>query len=352
MTFYFVARSYGSCSVPTSLLRSILASLPRSILASLLHYVLTSFSHRKQQGFGRRGIGNFLELRILAAKRFRHFHFRALQNVDELQGVDHRFALKMIVGDDKSFAGPLGDFADSRNPGRELFRRVKIVVALMRWDGFVVGEPSVVPAAVQPHVAYRRRGLRGGPKRAPDDRLVDVAETDAVIAQEFQGFGRIPRTVAHFDYQRVVRETFYQGGEVRNRFRRAMKRKRELQQDGAELLCCKQHVEACANGALLFRGRAGRHGLNIVREALPEFGGKDKPRIRRHAIEPLRGILRTQRLVKRSVDLDGIKVFREIGGLVESFSASRWIDVAGPVGIRPARWSHANYAGRRGSVRP
>src|SRR6266481_5090899 len=305
----------------------------------------------EKHGLGGWSIGNFVELRKLAAERLGHLDLRALQDADELQSVDHGFALKMIVGDDKCFAGPLRDFADARDPGRELFRGVKIVVALMRGDGFVVREPGVIPAAMQPHVAYSRRGLRGWAERSPDDRLINVAKTDAMIPQEFQRFGGIPRTVAHFDHQRIVYEAFYQGRKVANRFRCAMKRKRELQQDRAKFLCRAQNVEACANGAFILRGRAGRYGLNVVRKSLPEFGGENKSRIRRHAIEPLRRVLRAQRLVKRSIDLDGIKVFREISCLVESFGTSGGIDVTGPIGIRPARWSHANDVTRRGSVR-
>src|SRR5260370_2673449 len=123
----------------------------RSVLtSSSLRYILASSFWREQHGIGRRGIGNFLKLRILAAKRLGHLHFRRFQDADELQSVDHGFALKMIVGDDKSFAGPLRDFADARNPGRELFRRVKIVVAFMRGDGFVGREPGVIPPALHP----------------------------------------------------------------------------------------------------------------------------------------------------------------------------------------------------------
>jgi len=48
----------------------------------------------------------FLELRILPAERLGHFHFRAFKMLMSCS-VDHGFALKMIVGDDKRFAGAL-----------------------------------------------------------------------------------------------------------------------------------------------------------------------------------------------------------------------------------------------------
>jgi len=80
----------------------------------------------------------FVELRKLAAERLGHLDLRALQDADELQSVDHGFALKMIVGDYECFVGSLRDFADARDPGREFFGGVEIVVALVRGDGFVV----------------------------------------------------------------------------------------------------------------------------------------------------------------------------------------------------------------------
>ncbi len=151
--------------------------------------------------------------------------------------------------------------------------------------------------------------------------------------------------MANFDDQRIVRESLQQRGKIGNSFFRPVKRKRELQQDRAELIRRAKHVESRADGAFIRRGRAGCRGSYVVRESLPELGGEDKTRIRRHAIDPLSCVVRTQRLVKRSVDLDGVKEFREIRRLVESFGTARWINVAGPVGIRPARGAHAHDAG-------
>ena len=85
-------------------------------------------------------------------------------------------------------------------------------------------------------------------------------------------------------------------------------------------------------------------------EFLPEFCGEDKARVGRHALNPLRGVFRAQRLVKRGVDLDGVEEFRQIGGLVKSLGAARRINVASPVRIRPACGADTERAGRR-SVR-
>src|ERR1700682_2273854 len=129
-----------------------------------------------------------------------------------------------------------------------------------------------------------------------------------------------------------------------------MKRKRKLQQDRAEPLRRAKHIEARANSVFICRSGARCRGSYVVRESLPELGGEDKARIRQHAVDPLRRMVRTQRLVERSVDLDGVKEFRKIGRLVESFGTARWIDVAGPIWIRPARRAHTQDTGRRGTA--
>src|SRR5207247_3714231 len=98
----------------------------------------------------------------------------------------------------------------------------------------------------------------------------------------------------------------------------------------------------------LVRGSGARpHGGGVVGEFLPEFCGEDKAWVGRYALNPLRGVFRAQRLVKRSVDLDGIEEFREIGGLVQSLGRARRIEVASPVRIRPARGADTERAGRR-----
>src|SRR5260370_1537923 len=270
-------------------------------LTSLLPYFFTSFSHRKQHRLSGRRIGNSLQLRVLPAKRLRHLYLQSRQAVDDLQRIDAGLALKVIVGDHQRLPRPLPDFPDERNPGRQLFGGVEIVVALMRGNPCVVTEPRVVAPPVKPHVPDGRGSLSGRRKRSPDDGLVDVAETDAAAVQQFQRFGRIPRSVANLDHQRVVSKSPYYGGEVRYGLRSAMKRKRECQQHPAQPLRPPNHIQPPPHAPLLLRGRAGCCGSDVVRESLPEFGGKNKARIRRHSIDPLRRVLGTQRLVKRSV---------------------------------------------------
>src|SRR2546430_8232542 len=323
--------------------------VPLWLFASSLRYVLTSSRHRKQHWLSGRAVGNLFELREVPPERLRHFHLRSLQDADELQGIDHCLALKMIVGNHKRLARPLRHFADACCPGRELFGIVKIVVALMCGDRLVVAKPRVVAPPVKPHVPDTRSCFGGRAKRPSDDGLIDVAETHTAAVQQFQSFRRIPRPMPHFDDQWVVGEALEQRRKIGNGLFRAMKRKRKLQQDRAELIRRAKHIEARANLAFLRRSRAGCCGSYVVRESLPQLGRKDKTRIRPYSFDPLRRMLWRQWLVKRSINLDGVKVFREIGRLVESFGASSWIDIAGPVGIRPACGAdaHGIRCGRR-----
>src|SRR5258708_19922596 len=101
-----------------------------------------------------------------------------------------------------------------------------------------------------------------------------------------------------------------------------MKRKGELQQHGGEFICGAKYIEAGANGSLILCSGSRCYRSYVVRESLPEFGGEHKARIGRHAFDPLRRVVRAQRLVKRSIDFDGVKKFREISHLLEPFCPS------------------------------
>ena len=92
----------------------------------------------------------------MLAERLGYFHFSLLEDTDELERVNDGFALEMVVGDDERALGVLADLADAGDPGRELLLRVEIVVALVRWNIFVVGKPGIVAAAVQADVADGR----------------------------------------------------------------------------------------------------------------------------------------------------------------------------------------------------
>jgi len=142
------------------------------------------------------------------AKIVGHFQFCSLQNAEELQSVHDSLALVVVVGDHVNVAGVLLNFLDARDPGFEFFEGIEIAVAFVRWELGIVAEPGVVAAAVEPHVAYGRGGLRGWSDGVADHRLIDVAEAGVVFAQEIEGGLRLPGRMAEFDDEGIVGEAF------------------------------------------------------------------------------------------------------------------------------------------------
>ena len=95
-------------------------------------------------------------------------------------------------------------------------------------------------------------------------------------------------------------------------FGRLVKGKRELEEHGAEFACVAENVEAGADVAFVFGG-----GQGFVREALPEFCGEEKREVCGYALDPACGVVRADRLIKRSVDFDGIEKLGEERSLVK-----------------------------------
>jgi hypothetical protein len=304
------------------------------------------FAEGEEGGLGGWSSGDGVEFGVALAERLGDFDFGALEDVDELKGVDDGFGLEMIVGDDKGVGRMLEDFADAGDPRGELFGGIEIVVALVGGDGGVVGEPGVVAAAMKTDVADGRSSMGRRSERAADDGLVNVAEAGAVFAEEGERFGRVPGVVADFDDERIIAKAEENGREIRGGFPGAMKRKRELKKDGAEFVGGAENIEAGAHGAFVVGGGAG-----VVGEFLPELSGEDEAGVGRDEIDPVGRKIGAERLVKGGVDLNSVEEFGEIGGFVETFGAARRINVAGPVRIRPAGGADAQSAsGRRRGV--
>src|SRR5713101_3520212 len=74
--------------------------------SSLLPLYLCFSRHGKQRGLGRGSVGDGVELGVVLAQRLGHLHLGAFEDTDELQGVDHGFALVMVVRDDEDIARP------------------------------------------------------------------------------------------------------------------------------------------------------------------------------------------------------------------------------------------------------
>lgn len=234
----------------------------------------------------------------MLAERLWNLNFCALENADELEGVDDGFALEMIVGDDKGVAGVLGDFTDARGPGNKLLGGVEVVVSLVRRDAGVVGKPGVVAAAVKTNVTDRRSGLSGGLKGAADNGLIDVAKAGVVFAEERERIWGIPSGMTKFDDERIITKTEKDRGEKSYGLLCAVEGERELEEDGAEFVGVAKDVEAGTDGALVGGGDARRGGDSVVRESLPEFGGEDKTGIGGDEVEPVSSVNGAERLVE------------------------------------------------------
>ena len=97
----------------------------------------------------------------------------------------------------------------------------------------------------------------------------------------------------------------------------AVKRERELEENGAELAGCVKNVEAGADVALVLGG-----GRGFVGEALPKFGGEEERGIGGNAFEPGGGMVRADGLIEGGIDFDGVKELGEERGFVKVFRAA------------------------------
>src|SRR5882672_3805214 len=120
---------------------------------------------------------NLFKSRIMFPQRLRHFHLLALQRRDQLQRIHHRFPFIMIVRNHINFPRRLFQFLHALGPRVQLLRRVQIVVPLMRRQVFIVTEPSIVPAPMQPHISHRRSRLLRRAHRPSNQRLINVAKS-------------------------------------------------------------------------------------------------------------------------------------------------------------------------------
>src|SRR5882762_4836685 len=98
---------------------------------------------------------NLFQSRIVLPQRLRHFHLLALQRGDQLQRIHHCFPFIVVVRNHINFPRRLFQFLHALRPRLQLFRRVQIVVPLMRRNRFIIRKPGIVPAPMQPHISHR-----------------------------------------------------------------------------------------------------------------------------------------------------------------------------------------------------
>src|ERR1035441_3026172 len=122
----------------------------------------------------------------------------------QLQRIHRGFRLKVIVRDYVGRFGPVRDDFYFFFPLLQFGGLVEVVVTVV---AVVAVEPALKPmlvvAAMQAHISDARRDMLGGSERSPEQRLIDVAETD-VMAHEFgERFGMIPTFVPYLDNARI-----------------------------------------------------------------------------------------------------------------------------------------------------
>src|SRR5271156_42550 len=119
--------------------------------------------------------------------------------------------------------------------------------------------------------------------------------------------------MAHFDDQRIVAENTNDLLQALQVLTGVVKRKRELQQYRTQAFNGMEHIEAHAD-ELFVRGCCAL----FVGEFLPKLRGEKKSPGSRDAPDPLSSQFRTEWIIDRRVDLDGVEECSEISGLMKS----------------------------------
>ena len=122
-------------------------------------------------------------------ERRRGGHALSGQQVLEFERVHTRFGLKMIIRDHIRDICLVSDALNLLFPSRNFGLGVEIVVAVIP---VIAIEPLIVVASVQTHIAERRGHMFGGLERAPDQRLIDIAESNVLAREVSQRFRIIP----------------------------------------------------------------------------------------------------------------------------------------------------------------
>ena len=109
-----------------------------------------------------------------------------------------------------------------------------------------------------------------------------------------------------------------------------------MEQQSPELVASMEYVQTFTNGALVF-------GSGVVRmgKFLPKLRCEKEARVGGDTLLPLRRVIGLYRMVKRSIDLDGVEKVGEIRGGMKVFGARLRIDVAGPVRVSPPRGANS-----------
>src|ERR1035438_5593641 len=196
-----------------------------------------------------------------------------------------------------------------------------------------------------------------------------------MLAQQGQPPRIVPGSMPHLDRQRIIPKALKQRDQVSLALDRAMKRKRELQQNRTQLPGVPQHIESRANRPLILGtrhpgrtrsipGKFRRTWPNEIRRRitprlvtrqrrkslvckfLPKLGSEQKSRIARNPLQPLMCMPRLQRRIKRGINLNGVEELSQVSSLMKSLRPRRRINIPSPIRIRPTGRPDPNLASR------
>jgi hypothetical protein len=126
-----------------------------------------------------RWCGDLAEFRVGSKQRWRDGHQRAAEAGAQLQGIQHRLAAEVVVGDEIGLPGAAADDVGNLPKGFELLAGIAIVVALRGVPS--LRKPRGGIAAVQPQIPYRTGRMIREPDRVRHLRLIDVTEAYAQL---------------------------------------------------------------------------------------------------------------------------------------------------------------------------
>src|SRR5690606_6773808 len=197
----------GTCPWICVMIQSNARSPPRSPVSAKRGFRLRRPPlDRGERLLWRHGAGVALErVRVGVEQRRRRGDLAAGDDLPELERVDDRLAAAVVVEYDVDELGrPVArDLPRARRPRPQLGGLVEVVVA--RLAGVLAPPVAVVPA-VHAHVADACGAARRGRDGLAEQRLVDVDEADAALAQPRVELRLVPARVPHLDDQRVLAE--------------------------------------------------------------------------------------------------------------------------------------------------
>src|SRR5690606_15146630 len=167
-----------------------------------------------------------------------------------------------------------------------------------------------------------------------EQRLVDVHEPHALLAQPRVEIGLVPALVADLDDEGELPERVHQVGKPLAVPFLVLEGPGELDQERVELVRAQERPEPVPHRADL---RPGPDLIPLVREPAPEFGRVAEVVQVLHTLRPPLRDLRPDRTVEGRIDLDQIQEPCKVADGIEALRLLLRVDDALPVAVIPPR---------------